>query len=114
MELDRDGDGVLNLDELVQQLRSPEVAAAFTRLGVAPAAVQRVFYLMDEDHNETITPKEFMRGFLRLRGHAKALDLELLSQDVRLAVKMLFDMEDNLKKHLFAIPEHVPELQLLL
>merc|ERR1712008_175842 len=98
MELDRDGDGVLNLDELVQQLRTPEVAAAFTRLGVAPAAVQRVFYLMDEDHNETITPKEFMRGFLRLRGQAKTLDVEFLRQDIRLAVRMLFDMEHRMKK----------------
>jgi len=113
MELDKDGDGVVSLNELVQQLKTPEVAAAFTRLGVSPAAVQRVFYLMDEDHNDTITPKEFMRGFLRLRGHAKTLDLELLRQDVRLAVKMLFDMEANLKKqlklwHMFRNGEQVP------
>merc|ERR1712008_506509 len=98
MELDKDGDGVLNLDELVQQLKAPEVVAAFTRLGVAPAAVQRIFYLMDEDHNNTITPKEFMQGFLRLRGHAKTLDLEFLRQDIRLAVSMLLDMQASLKK----------------
>merc|ERR1712008_184711 len=100
MELDTDLSGHLNLDELVQHLKNPEIAAYFTRLGVDTDEVQSVFFLMDEDHSNTISLEEFMWGCFRLRGSAKTLDLEILRQDVRFAVSMLLDMEHSLKKHL--------------
>merc|ERR1719362_2610978 len=98
MELDEDASGHLNLEELVQLMQKPEIAAYFTRLGVDTDEVQSVFYLMDEDHNENISLEEFMWGCFRLRGSAKTLDLEILRQDVRFAVNTLLDMDANIKK----------------
>jgi len=97
MELDEDESGNLNLEELVQHLKNPEIGAYFTRLGVDTDEIQTVFYLMDENHDETFSLEEFMWGCFRLRGSAKTLDLEILRQEVRFAVTMLLDMENALK-----------------
>jgi len=97
MELDEDASGQLNLEELVQLMQKPEIAAYFTRLGVDTDEVQSVFYLMDEDHSGDISLEEFMWGCFRLRGSAKTLDLEILRQDVRFALSLLLDMESTLK-----------------
>merc|ERR1712129_430033 len=94
------GSGHLNLDEQVQHLKNPEIAAYFTRLGVDTDEVQSVFFLMDEDNSNTISVLEFMWGCLRLRGSAKTLDLEILRQDVRFAVSMLLDIEASIRKQL--------------
>merc|ERR1712129_148157 len=81
-QLDEDGDGRINLNELQEHLDNPSVGAYFSKLGVDVNEVERLFNLLDEDGSGNIDNDEFMFGCLRLKGEAKSLDLAILQREV--------------------------------
>merc|ERR1712129_248520 len=64
-------------------LKNPEVGAYFSKLGVDPNEVGKLFVLLDEDGSGCIDKDEFMFGCIRLKGEAKSLDLAILHREVQ-------------------------------
>eukprot|EP00929_Paragymnodinium_shiwhaense_P117085 TRINITY_DN8725_c0_g2_i1.p1 TRINITY_DN8725_c0_g2~~TRINITY_DN8725_c0_g2_i1.p1 ORF type:complete len:647 (+),score=121.68 TRINITY_DN8725_c0_g2_i1:86-2026(+) len=73
--IDRDGSGVLNIEEMKPYLDSEPAHALFAALDLDIGDVCGLFELLDEDGTEQVDLEEFMFGCLRLRGGAKALDI---------------------------------------
>jgi len=99
-ELDEDNSGTINAKELLEQIKNPDVAAYFSKLGVDTDEVDKLFELMDEDGSGFITQEEFLWGCLRLKGWAKSLDLEILQRDVNFAIQKITEIHRGLKDNL--------------
>jgi len=91
-DLDGDMSGCINIIELREQIKNPDVAAYFSKLGVDTDEVDKLFELMDEDGSGSINQEEFLWGCLRLKGEAKSLDLEILQRDVSFAISRILDI----------------------
>merc|ERR1712156_483040 len=96
-ELDEDGNGKVELRELMERTQNPQVAALFSSLGLDTDVVDKLFVLVDRDCSGYVTKEEFMWGCSRLRGQAKSLDLEILHQDLRYAIEKLLEIQDTTK-----------------
>lgn len=90
--LDDRNSGTVTLSQLGEHLNDSDVSAYFNRLGVDTDELEKLFVLMDRDFSGTISLEEFMFGCLRLKGHAKSLDLELMHQDLKFAIGTLLDL----------------------
>merc|ERR1711920_445297 len=64
-------------------LGRPQMREYFKAIDVHPSEARGVFQLLDLDSSGSIDAEEFLRGCLRLRGPAKALDLALLIHEVK-------------------------------
>mmetsp|Transcript_73699 Transcript_73699/g.130098 ORF Transcript_73699/g.130098 Transcript_73699/m.130098 type:complete len:661 (+) Transcript_73699:83-2065(+) len=65
------------------KLVTKELRELFKAVDVDVADAESLFRLIDTDGNGTVSPDELMRGWIRLRGPAKALDLSLLIQETQ-------------------------------
>lgn len=63
------------------KLDTRELQELFAAVEVDVADARSLFKLIDTDNSGSVTPEELMRGWLRLQGPAKALDLALLLRD---------------------------------
>ncbi|CAE7456072.1 CAC [Symbiodinium natans] len=63
------------------KLDTRELQELFAAVEVDVADARSLFKLIDTDNSGSVTPDELMRGWLRLQGPAKALDLSLLLRD---------------------------------
>jgi len=89
-EADRDGDGLISLEDLHVLMQDPQEAAYFSALGVEVAQVRQLFLLLDADKSQTISRREFLQGCFRLRGNAKSVDVAVLQNQLDV-------IEDNIR-----------------
>merc|ERR1712217_972070 len=78
---DTSGDGVLSLDELQEMLNDPEVVEWLKILELEIYEVMSLFELLDNDENGTVSYEEFVRGAMRLKGNARAIDSILIMHE---------------------------------
>merc|ERR1712129_78461 len=90
------GDGIILPSELDAHLKKPAVGAYFSRLGVDVNESEKLFMLLDEDGSGCIDKTEFLIGCLRLKGHAKTLDLAILRREVQLIAKEMVALNMSL------------------
>jgi len=64
-------------------LDCPQMSEYFRAINVDPSEAESVFNLLDNDQSGAIDTDEFLHGCIRLRGPARALELALLSREVR-------------------------------
>eukprot|EP00928_Gymnodinium_smaydae_P018284 TRINITY_DN16969_c0_g1_i1.p1 TRINITY_DN16969_c0_g1~~TRINITY_DN16969_c0_g1_i1.p1 ORF type:complete len:633 (-),score=69.19 TRINITY_DN16969_c0_g1_i1:211-2109(-) len=76
--VDVDGSGSITLAEFSDMCDKPEMKEVFKEIETDVAEAKGIFHLLDADNSGTIDPDEFFHGFHRLRGPAKALDLQFL------------------------------------
>jgi len=72
---DTDGTGQLSEADMNVILENPNVVAYFNALGVDTTEAMGLFQLLDDDSSGTVSIDEFVTGFLRLKGSAKAVDM---------------------------------------
>merc|ERR1719329_1826483 len=98
---DKDESGLMTRDELQQQLENPWVRAYFSGLEIDPHEAHIIFTLMDTDSDGAISIDEFIEGTMKLKGHAKSVDvLTLMFDQGTLALqlnKLCAFMEDELR-----------------
>eukprot|EP00929_Paragymnodinium_shiwhaense_P117081 TRINITY_DN8725_c0_g1_i5.p1 TRINITY_DN8725_c0_g1~~TRINITY_DN8725_c0_g1_i5.p1 ORF type:complete len:531 (+),score=78.49 TRINITY_DN8725_c0_g1_i5:307-1899(+) len=97
--IDKDGSGVLEVDELKPFMDSEPAHALFAALEIDIDDVHGLFELLDEDGTEFIDLEEFMFGCLRLRGGAKALDMARLQHQNKEMGKKLTLLLDRLNRN---------------
>jgi len=83
-EVDLDGSGEVTIDEFKEHLHDEKVQAYFEGLELDTSDIRMLFRLMDSDRGGALEVEEFVGGCLRLKGHAKGVDMAKLSysQDV--------------------------------
>merc|ERR1712032_1438694 len=82
-ELDSSGEGLITLDEFVQQTREESVAAYFNALKLDVSDAQKLFVLLDHDLSGTVDIDEFLEGCFRLQGEARTLDVMFMQYELR-------------------------------
>merc|ERR1712008_293823 len=86
---DSDGSGMLNEEEMDRLLQDTELLAYMNAIGVDSTEAKGLFTLLDDDGSGNISIDEFVTGFLRLKGSAKAVDMVTLMYENRKISKQL-------------------------
>lgn len=80
-DIDEDSSDCITFREFERVLGEDKVKAYFESLGLDTSDAWGLFKLLDQDESHQIDIEEFVLGCLRLRGHAKAIDLAKISYD---------------------------------
>jgi len=78
LEADLDKSGTLSWEEFRQHLEAPKVRALFQTLDLGVAQAHVLFDLLDMDRSGSISVEEFIDGCMRLKGQAKAIDMNMV------------------------------------
>jgi len=82
VESDADGSGVVSWGEFQAQLNSKSMKEYFKHLDIDISEAQGLFSLLDSNSDGEITADEFLNGSLRLRGQARALEMEVVMRAI--------------------------------
>eukprot|EP00746_Dinoflagellata_sp_MGD_P028230 gnl/MRDRNA2_/MRDRNA2_166744_c0_seq1.p1 gnl/MRDRNA2_/MRDRNA2_166744_c0~~gnl/MRDRNA2_/MRDRNA2_166744_c0_seq1.p1 ORF type:complete len:639 (+),score=131.63 gnl/MRDRNA2_/MRDRNA2_166744_c0_seq1:65-1981(+) len=96
-ELDTDGGGNLNLEEVKKMMNDPRVEIWMSVLDLEVHEVEDLFALIDTGDGE-ISFDEFMAGLLRLKGSAKAIDVVTLLYNGKRNEEKLAGLQDEFKE----------------
>merc|ERR1719499_944827 len=80
--LDLNRNGVISWQEFVAYLGDRRLSAFFKEIDIDQAEAKGLFLLLDKDGGGSIDADEFLSGCLRLRGPAKALDMQLVMREL--------------------------------
>jgi len=87
-EADKDNSGTLSFQELARHLENPWVKAYFSGLDIDPSEAGIIFTLIDTDGSDSVSIDEFVDGTMKLKGHAKSIDvLSMMFDNVRFMMK---------------------------
>jgi len=109
--VDTSGDGQLTLDEFNRICLNPDVLVYLKMLELDVTNAEGLFSLIDTDNSGEICWEDFLRGVMRLRGHARSLDLvAMMRSSDRLygEVQQLSSTVNDLFEELL---HHAPEIR---
>jgi hypothetical protein len=72
---DEDENAELDYDEFRRLIRTPTFNNKLRLLGIQFDEAESLFEIMDADKSGTVSPEEFIKGILKMRGVAKGQDL---------------------------------------
>lgn len=104
--VDSDGSGFITIQEFEECLEFENVRAYFSALSLDVEDAWMLFKLLDTDGTNAIDVHEFVEGVLRLRGHAKGVDVAKIMYDNLWIMKKLAAITDRMdgkkpkKKHM--------------
>eukprot|EP00928_Gymnodinium_smaydae_P018658 TRINITY_DN17111_c0_g1_i1.p1 TRINITY_DN17111_c0_g1~~TRINITY_DN17111_c0_g1_i1.p1 ORF type:complete len:686 (+),score=88.50 TRINITY_DN17111_c0_g1_i1:111-2168(+) len=98
--IDVDGSGTISWDEFSSVCDSKGMMEVFADIDTDIAEAKKIFRLLDEDDSGNIDPEEFVKGFGRLRGPAKSLDLQLLMRETIRLEEMYLQNWTTVEMHL--------------
>mmetsp|Transcript_39221 Transcript_39221/g.63371 ORF Transcript_39221/g.63371 Transcript_39221/m.63371 type:complete len:611 (+) Transcript_39221:140-1972(+) len=101
-DADQDCSGQMTYDEFSTHLKNPRVRAYLSGLDIDASEAGIIFTLMDMDGDNMISIDEFVDGTMRLKGHAKSIDvLSMMFDSARFSHKfglLCSFLEDQLKE----------------
>jgi len=86
---DSDNSGQVTQDEFNELLKDTEMVAYLEAMGLDATEARGLFRLLDDDGSGVVDIEEFINGFLRLKGGAKAVDMVMLLYENRKISKKL-------------------------
>lgn len=102
-EADTDGSNTLTWEEFQEHLQTTEVKAYFRSLDLDVNQAHELFGLLDADGSNQVTIDEFLAGCLRLKGHARATDICMLTFMCKKVFREIISFMDSHESHF----EHV-------
>jgi hypothetical protein len=81
--LDSDDSGSVNMEEFQEHIANESVQAFFALLELESTDAFTLFQLLDADGGGNIDAEEFVTGCIRLKGHARSIDLVKLTYEMR-------------------------------
>jgi len=97
-------EGGLTLQQFVAKVDEPEMQEFFKSIDVDPSQAQLLFQLVDLNDNGEIDAEEFFAGCIRLNGAAKAIDTQVLVQEVCKISERIINIEMGLERRSAEIP----------
>jgi len=91
--MDQDDSGDVTPDELAEMLKDPTLSAYFRVLGFEIDDANRFIDLLDKDEDGAISVDEFLRGCLKFRGGAAAVDMHQCLRLVRQLQRTVTEMK---------------------
>jgi len=76
--------GKLNYAQFRDYTQDPRVQGYLCALGLDASDIKRLFSLLDVDNSGDIDISEFLDGCLRLKGHARSMDVYTIMRDLKL------------------------------
>lgn len=101
---DPDGAGVITWSEFERQLARPALQEYLKGMGVDTVSAKGLFKILDLDNSGAIDAEELITGTLRLRGHAKAIDLAALIYESRRTSRRLQQHMRNMERCTAGLP----------
>lgn len=95
---DSDGSGQITWDEFENCLSQPKMAKVFGALGVNTQEARALFVLLDAEEEGSVAFEDFLSGCMKLKGTARAIDLETLMYFNKRTQSWLDDELHTLKK----------------
>eukprot|EP00930_Biecheleria_cincta_P071586 TRINITY_DN59076_c0_g1_i1.p1 TRINITY_DN59076_c0_g1~~TRINITY_DN59076_c0_g1_i1.p1 ORF type:complete len:610 (+),score=95.09 TRINITY_DN59076_c0_g1_i1:57-1832(+) len=81
--LDVDGNGDIEIHEVVEILDDPTLAAYLRVLGLEVHDAERLFRLLDADDSGVVNLTEFLEGCMRVKGVARSIDMYAVMAECR-------------------------------
>lgn len=97
-DADLDGSGILTLMEFQDQLNTKPMKEYFKHLDIDISEAHSLFNLLDSDGDGGVSLDEFVNGSLRLRGEARALEMEVLKRILAELIKKQEGVPDMISK----------------
>jgi len=97
-DADVDKSGVITRAEFMVMLRNPSLVADFEVLGISVAQAGELWDIIDQDCSGTIAAAEFITGCLKVRGAARAVDINPLKKNDAAILEQLDHSEDAFRK----------------
>uniref|UniRef100_A0A7S1F9F9 EF-hand domain-containing protein n=1 Tax=Noctiluca scintillans TaxID=2966 RepID=A0A7S1F9F9_NOCSC len=97
-EIDGDCTGKITLDEIQQIMDRKDVKAIFATVGLEVSNATSFFKLLDVDDSNSLEVDEFVVGCLRIRGMARAVDLQTLMYENKRVVKHIKEQQAGAAK----------------
>eukprot|EP00421_Protoceratium_reticulatum_P011283 CAMPEP_0168398948 /NCGR_PEP_ID=MMETSP0228-20121227/21841_1 /TAXON_ID=133427 /ORGANISM="Protoceratium reticulatum, Strain CCCM 535 (=CCMP 1889)" /LENGTH=485 /DNA_ID=CAMNT_0008412465 /DNA_START=45 /DNA_END=1502 /DNA_ORIENTATION=+ len=91
---DTSGDGQLTLDEFHEVVSDPQIKTWLASMEIDAADVDNLYSLLDQTGEGRLSATELIRGMLKLKGPARAIDLANLMREHRLLIERLSWYED--------------------
>jgi len=88
-QIDCDQTGKITIEELTEILERNDVRATFATVGLEVSNATSFFKLLDTDDSNSLEVEEFVVGCMRIRGMAKAVDLQTLMFENKRLMKRL-------------------------
>ena len=88
-EIDCDQTGKITLEELKDIMNRKDVNAIFATVGLEVSNATSFFKLLDVDDSNSLEVDEFVVGCLKIRGMAKAVDLQTLMYENKRMIKYM-------------------------
>jgi len=88
-DCDKKGTGLLTEHDMEEILQDPQAGNYFKAIGLDVTEAMGLFQLLDDDGSGTVSMDEFVTGFLRLKGNAKAVDMVTLMYETRKISKLI-------------------------
>jgi len=89
VDSDTDNSGQVSEKEFHELLKNSEMVAYLKAMGIDSSEASGLFRLLDDDGSGCVDIEEFITGFLRLKGQAKAVDMVMLLYENRKISKKL-------------------------
>jgi hypothetical protein len=99
-EMDADGSGTVNKDEITEFCNDDRVHYYLTALGLDVHDTERLFELLDENRDGELEVDEFLAGCLRLKGMARSIDVYSLIHQSRQVCRRLEEIDKVLHEHM--------------
>ncbi|CAE6911722.1 SCN10A [Symbiodinium natans] len=93
--MDQDDSGDVTPEELAEMLKDPTLSAYFRVLGFEIDDAARFITLLDKDKDGAISVEEFLRGCLKYRGSATAVDMHQCLRLVRQTQRSLVELRSS-------------------
>jgi len=79
--IDKDNSGTITIQELKTHLEDERLRTHFESMELDTSDAWTLFKLLDADEGNLVDMDEFITGFMRLKGHAKCIDMAKLSYE---------------------------------
>jgi len=116
-DADVDKNGRMTFEEMTNHMQTPWVKAYFSGLDIDPSEATIIFTLMDNDGSGDVSINEFVDGTLRLKGHARNIDvLSIMFDSVRFSLKFntlccyVEDQMREIKSHMLPHAEQTDKM----
>lgn len=89
-----------------KKMDTPDMQEYFKMINVDPSEARGLFQLLDADDSGSVDADELVNGCLRLRGHAKALELSLLMHQSMRMFKRIRHFQGKVERRLDFLCKH--------